>query len=62
MTWSGLLTAPFDLGGARAYADAVLTSGRGIDLFIGSAGVMANPAGTRRPRRGTAVRESGEAG
>ncbi|MEU4669551.1 SDR family NAD(P)-dependent oxidoreductase [Amycolatopsis sp. NPDC023774] len=39
-------TAPLDLGdldSVRAFADGFLASGRGIDLFIGSAGVMANP-------------------
>ncbi|MEU7789997.1 SDR family NAD(P)-dependent oxidoreductase [Amycolatopsis sp. NPDC049159] len=32
-----------DLGSVRAFAERFLASGRGIDVFIGSAGIMASP-------------------
>ncbi len=32
-----------DLGSVRAFAERFLASGRGIDIFIGSAGIMASP-------------------
>ncbi|WP_410596287.1 SDR family NAD(P)-dependent oxidoreductase [Amycolatopsis sp. lyj-23] len=32
-----------DLASVRAFAERFLTSGRGIDVFIGSAGIMASP-------------------